>query len=333
MKTIYKIVFIFFMLSSICGSAQDMHFSQFYNSPLTLNPANTGIFTGRYRVSTNYKNQWKSISNTYSSTFAGFDLNIPQKKLGVGLTFFNDKAGKSQMGVTQGNLSLSYNLQVNGGNNIIAGLQYGVGQRSIKTDDLKWDSQFNGTTHDPSIASGETNYSSAYTYMDVSAGIMWNYTANHSQSKFKNSLGVALFHANQPAQSYNSTEKMYYKLVAHISNQFKISVNDIYLLPQLMYSKQGPYTEINTGALVKFILGEVGGDLIKINRVDKRYSNAAAFIGGQLRYKDAFIVMGAFEFRKGLMLSTSYDINISKLNVATKLRGGAEIAILYRGYF
>jgi type IX secretion system PorP/SprF family membrane protein len=333
MKRIHKIVFIFLMISYVYGSAQDIHFSQFYNSPLTLNPANTGAFIGRYRVATNYKNQWKSISNTYSSTFAGIDFNIPEKKLGLGLTFFNDKAGKSQMRITQGNLSISYNLRVNGGNNIITGLQYGVGQRSIKTDDLKWDSQFNGTTHDPSAASGETNYSSSYTYMDVSAGIVWNFVANHTQSKFKNSLGLALFHANQPRQSYNSAQKMYYKLVAHLSNQFKISINDIYLIPQLMYSKQGPHTEINTGALVKFVLGEEGGDLIRINRVDKRYSNAAAFIGGQLRYKDAFIVMGAFEFRNGLTLSASYDINISKLNAASKLRGGAEIAILYRGYF
>ena len=333
MKQLNKIVFLFFIISCTYGSAQDIHLSQFYNSPLTLNPANTGNFKGRYRVVTNYKNQWKNISNTYNSSFASIDFNIPEKKIGLGLSFFNDKAGKSQMGVTQGNISLSYNLLVNGGNNIITGLQYGVGQRSLITDNLKWDSQFNGTAYDPSLASGEATYSSAFTYMDVSAGRVWNYTANHNQRKFKNSLGVALFHANQPTQSYNGADKMYYKLVAHLNNQFKISEIDIYVLPQLMYCQQGPFTEINAGALLKFVLGEEGGDLIRTNRVDKRYSNAAAYIGGQLRYKDAFIVMGAFEFRKGLMLSTSYDINISKLNAASKLRGGAEIAILYRGYF
>lgn len=328
-------VILLFILSAswFNGLAQDIHFSQFQNAPLLVNPAQTGVFIGRYRFSSIYKNQWQSISNPYKSIYAGIDMSIPKKKLGIGLAFLNDKSGKSQIGITQGNLLVSYDLNLGRGNDIIAGLQYGVGQRSIRTEDLKWDSQFNGTAYDPSLASGETYYSDSYIYMDVSAGIMWNYSVSPSQTKFRNTVGVAIFHANQPQQSFTSNEKMYYKLVAHLNNQFKIGNGYVYILPQILYSKQGPHSELNIGSLVKFIIGEGGGDLIRTNRVDHRYSNPNAYIGGQLRYKDAFSVMGAFEFRKGLMFSASYDINISKLNAASRLRGGAEVAIVYRGYF
>ena len=333
MKRIQFILSFVFCVSLFTGIAQDIHFSQFQNSPLLVNPANTGVFIGNYRFSSIYKNQWQSVASPYKSIYAGFDMTIPKKKLGIGLAFLNDKSGKSQIGITQGNLLISYNLNAGGGNNFIGGMQYGVGQRSIRTDDLKWDSQFNGSAYDPSLASGETYYSDSYIYMDVSAGIMWNYSVSPSQTKFRNSAGVAIFHANQPRQSLAGNEKMYYKIVAHLNNQFKIGYGYVYILPQVLYSRQGPHSELNIGSMVKFIIGEGGGDLIRTNRVDHRYSNPNAYIGGQLRYKDAFSVMGAFEFRKGLMLSASYDITISKLSAASGLRGGAEVGIVYRGYF
>ncbi len=333
MKRIQFILFFALCVATFNGAAQDIHFSQFQNSPLLVNPANTGVFIGRYRLSSIYKNQWQSVSSPYKSIYAGVDMSIPKKNLGIGLVFLNDKSGKSQIGITQGNLLVSYNLNAGHGNNIIAGMQYGVGQKSIRTDDLKWDSQFNGAAYDPTLGSGESYYSDSYIYMDVSAGIIWNYSVSPSQTKFRNSIGVAVFHANQPKQSFTSNEKMYYKLVAHLNNQFKIGNGYVYILPQVLYSKQGPHSELNIGSLVKFIIGEGGGDLIRTNRVDHRYSTPNAYIGGQLRLKDAFSVMGAFEFRRGLMLSASYDINISKLSAASQLRGGAEVAIVYRGYF
>ena len=49
------LVFSLFLLGK--ASAQDPHFSQFFSSPLTLNPAFTGKFFGTYRVAGNYRNQ------------------------------------------------------------------------------------------------------------------------------------------------------------------------------------------------------------------------------------------------------------------------------------
>ena len=62
-------------------SAQDIHFSMFYASPITLNPALTGVFDGTYRVAAIYRNQWQSVSTPYNTFAASFDIKLLQDKL------------------------------------------------------------------------------------------------------------------------------------------------------------------------------------------------------------------------------------------------------------
>src|SRR5205085_9109880 len=82
------------------ASAQDPHFSQFYYSPLTVNPAMTGSIEGTWRVGINYRNQWGSISapSVYStpSAFGDFRLfsgRFSGNSMGLGLLLLTDKAG------------------------------------------------------------------------------------------------------------------------------------------------------------------------------------------------------------------------------------------------
>ena len=50
------------LLLAPCAFSQDLHFSQFMNSPLATNPANTGFLPeGDYRLGINYRNQWASV--------------------------------------------------------------------------------------------------------------------------------------------------------------------------------------------------------------------------------------------------------------------------------
>ena len=340
-NTIRYLIISFLGISSFIKThAQDIHFSQFYFSPLSINPANTGNFSANYRLSTNYKNQWKSIANPYKTSFASFDMPLAKNKLGLGISFFSDKAGKSMMGLTVGNFSVSYNLKINETNHFIAGMQYGFGQRSIKTADLKWDSQYNGTSYDPTIASGETQFSQSYTYMDISAGGIWNYTAK--MSGFKSSTGVAVFHINQPSQSFYGSDKLKYKLVVHNSTQIKLADMPAYILPQLLFLKQGPHSELNVGGLFKYVFSPIKSVFRAKNRIDigqnkedksESRNSLAIFAGGQLRYKDAFIAMFGFELKKSLLISFSYDLNVSKLRVASNNKGGMELALTYKGYF
>ena len=61
--------------------AQDPNFSQFFVSPLTLNPALTGKFNGNFRVAGNYRDQWPEISKAFITSTISFDLPILTGKI------------------------------------------------------------------------------------------------------------------------------------------------------------------------------------------------------------------------------------------------------------
>src|SRR5437773_12412710 len=97
MKKTCSLLAIILCISSLF--AQDFHFSQFYNSPLTLNPALTGKMDGVFRLAVNYRNQWFTLTNTQTAyaTYAGsFDapINFGKNALGLGLVVVNDRAGE-----------------------------------------------------------------------------------------------------------------------------------------------------------------------------------------------------------------------------------------------
>ncbi|MDQ6763411.1 MAG: type IX secretion system membrane protein PorP/SprF, partial [Bacteroidota bacterium] len=81
------------------AKAQDPHFSQFFSSPLTLNPALTGKFNGTLRVAGNYRNQWPAFNNVYTTSTLSVDFAILKSRLpdfdtwGIGILALTDKAG------------------------------------------------------------------------------------------------------------------------------------------------------------------------------------------------------------------------------------------------
>lgn len=79
-------------------NAQDPHFSQYFMSPLTINPALAGTGYGKFRLMSNYRSQWNIGRTPYSTYTVGLDANLfaNDKKrkniLGVGLLFMGDQS-------------------------------------------------------------------------------------------------------------------------------------------------------------------------------------------------------------------------------------------------
>jgi len=69
---------------SLLISAQDPHFSQFFASPLTLNPAFTGKFDGTVRAAGNYRNQWPAFNDVYTTFTASVDFLVLKVKPAAG---------------------------------------------------------------------------------------------------------------------------------------------------------------------------------------------------------------------------------------------------------
>ena len=84
-----SIFILFFLLGCSFVQAQDPHFSQFFASPLTLNPAFTGKFNGTVRVAGNYRNQWPEINRAYVTNTASVDFQIMQKNILLACNFVN----------------------------------------------------------------------------------------------------------------------------------------------------------------------------------------------------------------------------------------------------
>src|SRR6187402_2266959 len=117
----------------VCFSlhAQDPHFSQFFASPLTLNPAFTGKFDGQLRLAANHRDQWPSIPKAYVTTSASLDFSILKSKIpegdvfGIGFSGLSDKSADAALKLNYGSLSMSYHkaLDEDGYNTIGAGFQ------------------------------------------------------------------------------------------------------------------------------------------------------------------------------------------------------------------
>lgn len=136
MKT-KKIVFLVSCVAAFFVNemnAQDVHFSQFNETPQLLNPGATGVYNGYMRGVINYKNQWMAMGNEFNTMAASFDIpmfdyNERKAHLGAGLNFFNDKAGDSNFGLTQVNLCIAGIIPVAEASKLSLGVSLGGAQQ------------------------------------------------------------------------------------------------------------------------------------------------------------------------------------------------------------
>jgi type IX secretion system PorP/SprF family membrane protein len=308
-------------------NAQDNHFSMFYNAPFTLNPAMTGLMVEDIRVVTQYRSQWQSVTVPYNTMMAAFDMNLFKERfrndfVGVGLSFYNDKAGDSEFRNTQITASGAYSKDLQGENNhyISAGFQVGLGQQALNFGTLLFDSQYDGEILNPDIPSGENFNRQSVTYLDLGAGFGWFYTPSNDKSFY---AGVAVSHFNQPNLSFIQDAKnpLLTKFVFHAGFEFPIA-QGLSFVPRGIILLQGPHSEFNVGGLLKF---RVNPDL------GQDYGQNAFYLGTMRRIGDAQVFIAKMDLNR-ISVSFAYDFNISNLDIASKSNGGFEIGVSYKGW-
>jgi len=324
------VVIIGYCLSPDKSMAQDAQFSQYYNSPLTINPSLTGAFIGDIRILINYKNQWSSISTPYKTFASSFDMGLMKKKgkigfLGIGVSFLSDKAGNSQLDLNEVNLSLAYHARISEYSTLSAGIVGGFAQSSIDISKLEWSSQYDGSSFNPTLPSYETGYSENKSYPDFGAGVEWSYAKGEmyatANNQFSINAGLAVFHANQPNISFYSTaqDNLPIKIVLHGNSQIGFSNSKYSLIPSFLYIQQGVAKDIIAGGSFRIKLQE-----------ESKYTGfikgAAISLGGLYRVGDAFIPYTQIEFAN-YAIGINYDVNLSGLTTATSGKGGFEISL------
>lgn len=307
---------------------QDVHFSQFFNSPLTVNPASAGIFDGDFRAIMNYRNQWSSISEPYVTMAASIDMPVLRKinngMFGLGLNFFKDDAGDSKMSTTNVGLSLAYHLDVSGGQNnnfISVGFQAAMVQRSMSIGSLTWDDQWNGVTFDQDIPTAEQFGGSSLSAFDMATGIHWYYVPKDGMRFFS---GLSMYHLTSPEVAFNDESALLKKFTFHGGGEIPAG-DDLAILLNTIWVQQGPNRYIDIGAEAKIFLQE--------RSKFTNFKNPMYFtIGPYLRLGDAAYIVSRFNWN-GLSLAVSYDFNMSSLTTATGGNGGFELMLGYKADF
>jgi type IX secretion system PorP/SprF family membrane protein len=309
------------------GFAQDLHFSQFFETPLLRNPALAGIFTGDFRVQAVYRNQWSSVTAPYQTASLNAEYKLPvghaDDFLTLGGEILYDKSGTVALTATHVLPVLNYHKSLSADRNMYlsAGFSAGIVQRKIDRSKITTNSQFDGENYDPTLSDGESFANTGYLYFDGSAGLSFNSQigGNEDNNIF---FGLAYQHFNKSAKVsfFNSSDA---ELVPKIvfSAGAKVSINDYsYLTFHSDYSKQGGSTEI------------IGGMLYSMKMDDPSEPHTIISGGLFIRWNDAFIPVAKFDV-KPLTFALSYDVNVSALKTGSQGRGGFELSLSYQKFF
>ncbi len=321
MKKILSTLLVCVALVSV-STAQDPNFSQFFASPLTLNPALTGKFDGVYRVAGNFRNQWPTINNAFVTKTASIDFGILKNrlaeidKLGVGILGVTDRAGDGVLVTNYAGLSLAYHkgLDENGYNQIGAGFQTTFVNKRLDLTKVVFADELTPLGFIPGTT-GEifTNKQINVSYVDINAGILYNGSTNGYNNFY---IGASMYHINRPKETFKGGQ---YLLSARTTLQVggKIPI--------------GPYNYLHFAAnhsiQAKAHNTMVGGAFsYNVNQNEENPVNV--YIGSWYRFNDAVIPYIGLEF-SSIHIGASYDANTSSLKPASNTKGGIEFSLIY----
>ena len=314
------------LFTTLSARSQDIHFSQFYETPLLRNPSLAGIFTGDYRIQAVFRDQWNSFTDAYRTGSLNAEYKWPIGKQSdyftTALEVLYDKAGTAALETTELLPAINYHKSLSNDRPMYLSLGFmgGLVEKTLDLSKVTTNSQYNGTAYDPALPNGETILSPNVHYLDGSLGISFN-TAFGPENQNTLYAGFAYHHLNRPKNSFykNPAVELDPKIV--VSAGIKSIVNDYsFFTIQADYSSQGASQETIGGILYSYKLGN-----------DPDVYPYVVSLGGFIRWKDAFIPVIRLEMNS-FSVGLSYDVNTSQLNTVSNARGGFELSISYIGF-
>jgi type IX secretion system PorP/SprF family membrane protein len=322
------------LAGTCCGLtavAQDIHFSQYAETPAIINPALAGV-TYNTRIQANFKDQWSSVAARYRTIGLSFEQTIKHKKLknnyfAISVNVFRDEAGDAHLTNLNPNVGVAYIQKINKQMKFSGGIQSGFMYRTIDVSSLRWGEQYDGYNYNAALPTGEPNTPrGSITTFDLGGGINLNYIKSDKFLSAKNNarfdVGLSAYHYGLGKTSFIvSSEKLQTKYCAYFNSEFAIPNSINAIMPSILYMRQGPSQELIAGALFKIIIG----DPSTYTSIRKPRSFA---VGGYYRFKDAIIPTVLFQYNK-YGFGVAYDLNVSALTPASYRKGGLEVMLRY----
>ncbi|MBX2902358.1 MAG: PorP/SprF family type IX secretion system membrane protein [Chitinophagales bacterium] len=321
-----------FSAAVLTSFSQDIHFSQFYAAPLTLNPASTGDFDGLFRITGIYRNQWLGVANVrpfFSTPSVGVDFallddkfegtKIEGSKLGVGLHFTNDQQNEKTFSTNQIMASIAWQQALAKNRVTIGiGLQGGVYLKNLNSGNFQFGSGFlPDLSYDKSLE-GEGISSTNLTKFNLNAGL------NISLRLIKNmsySMGFSAMNLTRPSEQYlNSSKNAKLPMRFQVHGGFQFDIKRVVLLPGYLFQTQAKAHEGTFGLTAG------------IHFINKPEDKATLFLGLWSRLNtgvsstltSAIIPKAGIEFKR-VRLGFAYDIGLGPLkkDVAAATSGRA----------
>ncbi|MCT4560084.1 MAG: PorP/SprF family type IX secretion system membrane protein [Crocinitomicaceae bacterium] len=316
-RLLYLLAFLTCFSRSV--SAQDVHWSQYFNNPVYLSPSNTGNFDADIRLIGNYRNQWKSVTIPYSTfQFSGEYIVKNFQNISFGVQFLNDAVGDGNLTTNELVFTAAQQISLPAfpDSKLRAGLALGFQSKRLNPSAFYFDNQFINGEFEPTAATGETNLAAQKSSLSSGIGLSFEQVL-HPKHILQSSWG--LFNLSRPNQGFYGA-KVIRDLRSTFSLEDHYSYSDrIGFQPGIFLNKQGKYTEFILGSRISYVL----------NKKPKEYT---ALLGGlYYRWKDALYLYTGLDYQNW-RFGLSYDFNFSKLTPASNVRGGIELSVRYLIY-
>lgn len=300
--------------------AQDIHYSQQFNSPLNLSPALAGLFGGQHRVIGNARQQWRTVPVNYLTGSLSYDTKLAYRPgaggfWGVGAQLNYDRGGFGDMTLAQLGLNLSRTQRLSDRHLVTVGAQLAAGQRGFDADDLVYPDEWNRADPTAPTPTAQAFDRERQVYPSLSAGANWRYQVRDART-FVN-LGGGLYHLNTPEVNFREEApvELDRRYSAYVLGTYEVAPR-FDLIANFTYQWQGPHAEPLAGLRGKFYV------------TDPLLRTLAFQVGAHWRLEDAVSPVVALNVDRW-EVGFSYDLNVQGFHVATDAAGGPELSVIY----
>lgn len=317
-----KHILIFFscmLFAVISARAQDAHYSQYFNSPLSLNPAFTGYYDGKHRLAANFRNQWVGAGDPFTTATIGFDTRamtaqLDKNILGVGIVLMGDRTATGAYNSNYASLSTAYHqsLDEEGFQHFAIGFQGSLGSRMLDYNRIAFNSQFASRGFDLFRPNNENFTTRRSTYVDFNFGLMYNYLKDRNRFFF----GASYYHVNQPRMSFLGNDEYFLprRLTVHAGSSFLVGTQgELFLSGQFM--DQAGANNATLGIAY-------GYSPYQMN------DNNVFYAGLFYRNQDAIYPYIGY-LLNDIQIGLSYDINMTGLQTGNSRNKSFELSFIY----
>jgi type IX secretion system PorP/SprF family membrane protein len=286
--------------------AQDPLISQYFSSPMHLNPALIAKGVGDWRAAATYRTQWQGAgAEPYTTTMVSIEKNLYAGSnrndfFGAGLMVISDasNAGLLKRNIVSAGFSYNNAIDAAGKQHFGGGLTINYSRRMLDVSKFVFQSQFGSGGYQPSMSANDNIPVPSSSYIDVTAGIQYSAKGEHSGFY----AGATYFHANRPKEGvYGNNEyvvdprlnlQMGYQQTLGNSSELHLST---------IYDHQGKVTRFTAGLLYKL---PVEGSQLNVKTMN---------FGVWNRFGDAVYPYIGIE-ATGWLLGLSYDVPTSDIS-------------------